>query len=75
MAFTADGFNPDEFKVGGPHEKATWNWEAISVFNKKQENPGKPVSRRPVAGSTGCLLTSNQESGKQKNMGQSITVP
>jgi hypothetical protein len=41
MAVRAEGFNSDEFKLVGPHEKhavATWNWESISVFAKRPEN-------------------------------------
>jgi hypothetical protein len=35
MAFTAEGFNSDEFKSGGLHEThtiATWNLGTISAF-------------------------------------------
>jgi hypothetical protein len=28
--------------------------------------PRKPVSRWPVAGPSGCILTTSQQSGKQK---------
>jgi hypothetical protein len=59
------------FKSGGLHEKhavATWNLgNHFSICLKTQENQGKPVSRWPVAGPSGCVLTSSQQSGEQKN--------
>jgi hypothetical protein len=78
MALTAMGPNFDEFKSGGLHEKhavATWNVGTISVLIKDRGKPRKPVSRWPFAGPTGCVLTSSQHSGKQKNVGDFPTFP
>jgi hypothetical protein len=56
-------------KSGGLHEKhavATWNFETISAFAEDRGKPRKPVSRWPVEGHSGCILTTSQQSGKQK---------
>jgi hypothetical protein len=72
VALTAKELNIDELKSGGLHEKhavATWNVEPSQYLLKDRGKPRKPVSRWPVAGPSGCILTSSQQSGKQKYMG------
>jgi hypothetical protein len=63
------GLTFKSLKLGGLHEKhavATWNLGTISVFASRQGKPRKPVSRWTVAGPSGCILTTSQQSGKQK---------
>jgi hypothetical protein len=58
----------DEIKSGGLHNKhavATWKWEAYQYLLKGRGKPRKPVSRRPVAGTSVFMLPSGQHSGKQ----------
>jgi hypothetical protein len=43
-------------------------WEPSQHLLKHRGKPGKPESRWPVAGPSGCILTSSQQSGKQKYM-------
>jgi hypothetical protein len=56
-------------KLGGLHEKhavATWNLGTSQHLLKDRGKPRKPVSRWPVAGPSGCILTTSRQSGKQK---------
>jgi hypothetical protein len=56
-------------KSGGLHEKqavATPEFGNHLSICFKTEKPRKPVSRWPVAGPSGCILTTSQQSGKQK---------
>jgi hypothetical protein len=41
-------------------------WEPSQHLLEDRGNPRKPVSRWPVAGPSGCILTTSQQSGKQK---------
>jgi hypothetical protein len=64
-----NGINIDKFKSGMLHEKhavTTWNiGNHLSICLKIEENHGN-VSRWPVGGTFGCVLTFMQQSGKQK---------
>jgi hypothetical protein len=65
VAFTAEKFNFDEFKSEGLHEKQQQQlgtWEPSQHLFKDRGKPRKPVSRWPVAGFSGCILTSSQQS-------------
>jgi hypothetical protein len=57
-------------KSGGLHEKlavATSNLGTISAFAWRQrKTKKKTVSRWPLAGPSGCILTTSQQSDKQK---------
>jgi hypothetical protein len=55
-------FNFGEFELGGLHEKlavAAWSLGTISALLESRGKPRKPVSRWPVAGPSGYVLTSN----------------
>jgi hypothetical protein len=41
-------------------------WEPSQHLLEDRGKPRKPVSRWPVAGPSGCILTTSQQSGKQK---------
>jgi hypothetical protein len=57
------------FKSRGLHEKhaiVTWTLEPSQHLLEDRGKPGKPVSRLPVAGTSRCILTTSQQSGKKK---------
>jgi hypothetical protein len=41
-------------------------WETSQHLLEDRGKPRKPVSRWPVVGSSGCILTTSQQSSKQK---------
>jgi hypothetical protein len=51
-------------KSGGLYELGIW--ETSQHLLKDRRKPRKPVLRWPVAGPSGCMLTTSQQSGKQK---------
>jgi hypothetical protein len=64
-ALRAVELNFDEFTSGGLHEKhAVGTWEPSQRLLENRGKPRKPVSRWPVAGPSGCILTSSQKYGK-----------
>jgi hypothetical protein len=52
-------------KPGGLHEQIGI-WEPSQHLLEDRGKARKPVSRWPVAGPFGCILTASQQSGKQK---------
>jgi hypothetical protein len=69
VAFTTERFVVDDFKPGGLHEKqATATGNHLSICFETEENQEKTVSRLPVAGPSGYILTSGERSGKQQNV-------
>jgi hypothetical protein len=66
-AFAEDGVDSDEFKSDGLHEKhavATWEPSQLLAFAWRDGGkPRKPMSRWPVVGSSGYVLTSREQCG------------
>jgi hypothetical protein len=56
-------------KLGGLHKKHAvqlGTWEPSEHLLEGRGKPRKPVSRWPVAGPSGCIMTTGQQSGKRK---------
>ena len=64
------GFNSDEFKLTGLHEKqaaATWNFgNHLGICLGTQGNEGKPMSTWLIATLSGCTLNSSQQFCQQQ---------
>jgi hypothetical protein len=74
----SEGFKFGKFKSG--REDCMRNMqqqlgllEPSQYFPYERGKPRKPVSRWPVAGPSGCRLTSSQQTGKQKDVRDSLT--
>jgi hypothetical protein len=58
--------NFEKLIFGGLHEKHTVQcgiWVPLSIRSGTKENHGKPCSSWPVAGPSGCKLTTGQQFG------------
>jgi hypothetical protein len=69
-AASTTGGNFDEFKIGRRlHEKravATWNLGTISAFDRRQRKTKKTCVEMAGRRTSGCILTTSQQPGKQK---------
>jgi hypothetical protein len=50
-------------------------WKLSQHLIEDTGKPRKPMSRWPVAGPSGCILTPSQQSGKRKNRGDPQRSP
>lgn len=66
VASTAIWFDLYELKPRGMHTVETGIWELLQHLLK--------YGRKPVAGPSGLVLNSSQQSGKQENLGTSPNV-
>jgi hypothetical protein len=59
--------NFDEFTSGGLHEKhRVAAWKPSPHLLEDGGKPRKPATRWPVAGPSGCILTTSQQFGRRK---------
>ena len=67
--FCFKGINFDPSKSGGLHDKhavATWKLRNILSISLKTAGTQEKLSRWPMAGPSGCVLTCSQQSGRHK---------
>jgi hypothetical protein len=70
VPFATEGFNFDECKSEGLHEKQ----EPSHRLLERRGKPGEPVSSWPVTGPFGCALNSIQQSGNLKPLSLSLIL-